>query len=104
MSFKSRNKHLIKTQIVLKYCMWVLGVLVMVPYLTFSFSEPFVKTACDYEKFTCAPVRDFAFTVSSYSFVASYYAWWLLAPVALAMGAVYVLIHLARQIKGTAAK
>ena len=88
----------------MKYCMWVLGTLVLVPYLTFSFSEPFVKTECDYEKFTCAPVKDLAFTISSYSFVSSYYAWWLIAPVALGMGAVYVGIHFVRQIKGTNAK
>ncbi|NDD25406.1 MAG: hypothetical protein EB103_00760 [Actinobacteria bacterium] len=84
--------------------MWVLGFAVLVPYLTFSFSEPFVETACDYEKFTCSVVQNLPYFISSYSFVASYYAWWLLAPVALLMGAVYVGIHLARQIKGTNAK
>lgn len=96
--------HLNKTQIVLKYCMWVLGFAVLVPYLIFSVSEPFVEVACDYEKGTCGPVQSFAFTVSSYSFVASYYAWWILAPIALAMGGVYVGIHLVRQLKGTDAK
>ncbi len=104
MSFNSRNRHLNKTQIVLKYCMWVLGFAVLVPYLTFSFSEPFVETACDYEKGTCGPVESLAYTVSGYSFVASYYAWWILAPIALAMGAVYVAIHLVRQVRGTDAK
>ena len=104
MSFKSRNKHLNKTQIVLKYCMWVLGSAVLIPYLTFSFSEPFVKVNCDYQQGVCNPVDNFAYTVSSYSFVASYYAWWLVAPVALAMGAVYVIIHLVRQVRGTNAK
>lgn len=79
--------------------MWVLGLSVFVPYLAFSFSYPFVTELCNYELGKCTLQDDIPYKIMSASFIGSYYAWWLLAPLALLCGLADTIISVVRQIR-----
>lgn len=79
--------------------MWTLGILVLVPYIIFSFSYPYATRVCDYELGTCSFINDLPYQIMRGSLTASYYGWWLLAPAALLCGLADVLIGLTRQIR-----
>ncbi len=95
------KKNITKTQRVLKWGMWILFVSIMIPYLVFCFSYPFVINVCNYETGKCHLKENLALQITEVSFTASYYAIGILAPTALVMGAVYVGIGVYRQAKSS---
>jgi hypothetical protein len=98
---KKKKKEITKTQKVLKVIMWTCGILTLVPYLIFAFSYPSTKLLCSYLKGYCFLQPSIALDVSRWSFQASYYAWWFLAPTALLCGLIYAGILFVKQIKNS---
>jgi hypothetical protein len=99
MGMFSRNKDITKTQRALKVSMWVLAFAVLIPYLTFSFSFPFVINDCNYETSTCQLRENLALQITKVSLAVSWWGLGLLLPLALLCGALYVGIGVYRQVK-----
>jgi len=96
---KKKKKELSKTQRVLKRIMWSCGILTLIPFIVFSFSYPFTKLLCSYLQGYCFLQPSTALVITKWSFNISYYAWWILAPIALICGLIYAAILFVKQVK-----
>ena len=95
------KRPITRTQRGLKIAMWVLGVVVLIPYLTFCFSFPFVINDCNYETSTCQLRENLALQITKTSLSISYFCLGVLLPLGLLCGAVYVGIGVYRQVKSS---
>jgi len=79
--------------------MWTCGILTFIPFIVFSFAYPFTKLICSYLRGYCYLEPSVAVTITKISFNASYFAWWLIAPIALISGLIYAAILFVKQIR-----
>ena len=94
-----KRKEISKTRKVLKIIMWSSGILTLVPYIVFTFSYPFTKLVCSYLYGYCYLKPSVAVTLTKIAFNASYYAWWIIAPIGLLSGLIYAAILVVQQAK-----
>jgi hypothetical protein len=99
MKFLWKNPKTIRTQKVLRVFTVISLFLVLVAFITFSFSYPYIQMDCSYETGLC-PLRDTpALHIAQISFRASYWAWGILAPLALLSWFIDLGISVTRQFR-----